>query len=417
MGFRFPQWMWKSSSSRVFRQGLFSHFCIFPWLPFCAIRAANHYAEHVSPRPLHPPIPAEALARQARLAAALRAVEEKGASLEPRTLQALRVAFGGTAVADMPTILAAIQAEDLVEEAAELLRSARREVVDLKVLETLTQHLTPLAAKARQRRSALWQLDTRRALVRWTFVKEHPALGFDDGDIHALFLHACRLEGLRLALDLGKRPRPLLNLGCPLPVGVGGVAEFMDAVLRQEPAEGSAAVMTRLNQRLPEGLSIMHWDVLPVYASEVGELALASHWQWDVAADRRRQVEQKVTAFLETATWPWRRDVDTSAAALDLRSLITGMDWKGHTLCFSTRMGPTKAVNPLKVLGDILGMEPGVIEGLVRTSVDLKPDARLVQAERFEPKLKNMYEDAVLLGGSSNITLIDEDDDEPIRLG
>jgi len=49
--------------------------------------------------------------------------------------------------------------------------------------------------------------------------------------------------------------------------------------------------------------------------------------------------------------------------------------------------------------------------------VDLKPDARVGQAERFEPKLKNMYEDAVLLGGGSNIVLVDEDDDEPIQLG
>lgn len=317
----------------------------------------------------------------------------------------------------MDSLLVAIQADDLVEEAAELLRTARRDVDDLTVFETLTRQLAPLAAKARQRRSALWQLDTRRVLVRWTYVKEHPALGFDDGDIHVLFLHACRWEGLPLALDLGKRPRPLLNLGCPLPAGVGGLAESMDAVLRMEPIEGTTAWMTRLNQRLPEGLRIVRWEVLPVYASEVGELAQTSQWRWDVPAGRKPALEKKVADFLATATWPWRRDMDTSAVSLDLRSVISGMAWDGSALCFSTRMGPTKAINPLKMLGDILGMEPGSIEGLFRTSVDLKPDVRLGQAERFEPKLKNMYEDAVLLGGGSNIVLIDEDDDEPIRLG
>ena len=38
-----------------------------------------------------------------------------------------------------------------------------------------------------------------------------PLVDAPDGDIHALFLQAFRLEGLRLTLDLGKRPRPLLS--------------------------------------------------------------------------------------------------------------------------------------------------------------------------------------------------------------
>jgi hypothetical protein len=62
-------------------------------------------------------------------------------------------------------------------------------------------------------------------------------------------------------------------------------------------------------------------------------------------------------------------------------------------------------------------LDPALSVGLVRTGIDLKPDLRLDRAERFVPKLKNMYEDAVLLGGGSNIILVDEDDDEPIRLG
>lgn len=344
-------------------------------------------------------------------------MEERGASLEPACLQTLRSAIRGAAPLDIETLLAAIQSEELVEEAAEALRSIRRGVAEPARMELLTQRLAPLASKARQRRSALWQLDTRRVLIRWTYVKAAPALEFDDGDLHAIFLQACRLEGLRVALDLGKRPRPLLNLGCPLPADVGGLAESLDVVLRQEPYEGTPSWIARLNQRLPEGLTITGWDTLPVYASDVRELALASHWQWDVPTEWKKDVERKVSAFLTSTTWPWQRDLDPSSGALDLRSIIPVMTWNGPTLAFSSRMGSFQAINPLKMLGAILSMEPSDIKGLVRTGVDLKPDARLGQAERFEPKLKNMYEDAVLLGGSSNIVLIDEDDDEPIRLG
>ena len=80
-------------------------------------------------------------------------------------------------------------------------------------------------------------------------------------------------------------------------------------------------------------------------------------------------------------------------------------------------MGIYMGLNPLTALGALLDLPPTAIAGLQRTSIDLRPDARLAQADRFAPKLKNMYEDAVLLAGGSNITLVDEDDDEPLLLG
>jgi hypothetical protein len=102
---------------------------------------------------------------------------------------------------------------------------------------------------------------------------------------------------------------------------------------------------------------------------------------------------------------------------VDLRNVVSELLWEDSVLYFSTRMEGYQAINPLKMLGAILGVEAPCIVGLVRTAVDLKPDSRLGQAERFQPKLKNMYEDAVLLGGGSNIILVDDDDDEPIQLG
>ncbi len=253
-------------------------------------------------------------------------------------------------------------------------------------------------------------------LIRFCYAKEDGALGFDDGDLHAIFLHAFRLEGLRLLLDLGKRPRPLLSVGLPLPVGAGGQAESMDAVLRQEPSEGSADLTARLNHRLPDGVRIHQWQALPGYASPVGDLALRSHWRWDVPAEFRVLATGKIASFLSASRWPWDRGPLLQDEPVDLRQVLSEVLWDDSVLCFSTRMEGHQAINPLKMLGAILGIEASRILGLVRTAVDLKPDPRLGQAERFQPKLKNMYEDAVLLEGGSNITLVDEDDDEPIHL-
>lgn len=124
-----------------------------------------------------------------------------------------------------------------------------------------------------------------------------------------------------------------------------------------------------------------------------------------------------MTAFLVAEAWPWDRGDSKKGGPLDLRPIVQDLRWEDGALCFSTRMGAFLALSPLKVLAAILALDPACFQGLVRTAVDLRPDARLDQAERFEPKLKNMYEDAVLLGGGSNIVLVDEDDDEPIVLG
>jgi hypothetical protein len=93
------------------------------------------------------------------------------------------------------------------------------------------------------------------------------------------------------------------------------------------------------------------------------------------------------------------------------------MQWDGALLRFEMRLDPGQALHPAKLLGGILGCDPAGITGLVRSRIDLAADPRLGQAERFEPKLKNMFEDAVLLKAGPSLKIIDEDDDEPLRLG
>jgi radical SAM-linked protein len=343
-------------------------------------------------------------------------MEEAGPSLEPEALQRLRHHLAGEASVDVEELVAVIQAQHLEEEAEECLRASRRGR-ESRIDDELVGRLHPLAAQARQRREAFWQLDSRRTLVRFDYAKVNAAADFDLGDLQAIFLRAFRLEGFPLALDLGKRPRPMLGGGLPLPAGVDGLAEIMDVVLKREPEGDPRACVAKLNGRLPLGLSLHGWRTLPLHASPVCDLALCSHWRWSPPGDLAAGVRRQVAAFLDSPRWPWDRGPSKASAGLDLRDLIADMVWDGETLCFSTAMGDHQAISPLKMLGAILGMDVAHLTGLVRTRVEFRDDSRLAQGYRFEPKLKNMYEDAVLLGGGSNITLVDEDDDEPIRLG
>ena len=363
-------------------------------------------------------MPAEARARQARLASVLAGMEQGRENREPAPMQALRRLLKGAAEAP-EAIVAEIVAGGLVEEGACLLRAERRGAeAQVKPLLAL---LEPLATKAMARREAGWHLDSRRTAVRLGYAKEGAALDFDEGDLHAILLQAFRLEGFRLALDLGRRPRPLLHLELPLPAGAGGLCEWAEATLQCEPMGSPESLMAALNGRLPDGFRIQRWESHAPYASAVAELAEASHWRWLCPPELAAEARQRTSDFLAAAEWIWEKggkvEGQKQMKRVDLRPLVADLRWEGDVLFSVTRAEGLEAANPLKVHAAILGLDPSALQGLVRLSLDLRPDPRLVQAERFEPKLKNMYEDAVLLGGGSNITLVDEDDDEPIRLG
>lgn len=346
-------------------------------------------------------------------------MEQGGESREPGSLQALRRALRGEG-GDPGVLVESLVAEDLAEEGASLVRAERRGAGESRA-KVFAALLEPLAAKARASREAGWQMDSRRLAVRLGYAKEGAALDFDEGDLHAILAQAFRLEGIRLALDLGKRPRPLLRLELPLPAGAGGLAEWAEAVFKTEPSESSEALMARLNLRLPDGVRIHQWEAHASYASPVGELADASHWRWACPPGQVDAARLRTSAFQTAAEWIWEKggkvEGRRQVKPLDLRPLVTELRWEEEILFSTTRAGCPEAGNPLKLHAAILGLDPAALRGILRLSLDLRPDPRLAQAERFEPKLKNMYEDAVLLGGGSNITLVDEDDDEPLRLG
>lgn len=355
------------------------------------------------PSASHPSIPPEALARQARLEQLLRDMEHRGPSLEPRCLQEMKAALTVGGGFDAEAWVARVQADHLTEEAAEMVRSSHREVQDKMLLEKLAGILTPLAAKAQAKRSARLHLDSRRTTVRFHFSKEAPVLDLEDRDLQALFLKAFRLEGLVIALDLGKRPRPALHSQLPLAAGAAGLDERMDVELKIEPMDSPEELLKRLHLRLPQGLAVHQWEVIPKHASELADLAVASHWRW-LCPSRLEGCVRQLAAGLHSSEE-------------GSEGFIRTLAWEDGVLSFATRMGPFLATNPIKYLAARLGVNPSEVTGLVRLRVDLRSDARLDQADRFVSKLKNIYEDAVLLEGGSNITLVDEDDDEPLQLG
>ena len=342
-------------------------------------------------------------ATRARAEALARAVEAAEAAAPPRLPAPLAALMAGQGS------LADLEAADLVEEALEWARSRRGDAAWKTKLE-------PLAAKAKAKRAARVHLDGARVMARARYAKQGVALIFGPVELQTLFGEVLRLEGLPLELDLGKRPRPLLSCAPPLPFQVAGEAEWLEAALKRT-AE-SDDLLDRLNHRLPEGLKLLSWEEAPAWATPVAELCEAAQWTW--ACDDA-EAESKIAAFLASSSFfldkPGKVEGQKQEKRVDLRPAVLEMRIEGGELRFTTALGVNAALSPLKLLGAILGHAPESIAGLRRTGFVMAEDPRLQQGDRYTAKLKNMYEDAVLLGAGSNITIVDEDEDEPLALG
>ncbi|MGQ9512140.1 TIGR03936 family radical SAM-associated protein [Thermodesulfitimonas sp.] len=96
---------------------------------------------------------------------------------------------------------------------------------------------------------------------RITFRKEGPARWIGHLDLVRLFEQACRRAELPLAYSEGFNPRPRLVFAAPLPLGVAGLRELVDAYLRVPVAP--ELVQARLGPVLPKGLTVIRVRRVP----------------------------------------------------------------------------------------------------------------------------------------------------------
>jgi radical SAM-linked protein len=315
-------------------------------------------------------------------------------------------------------LLEALEAERHLEHALALLKHARP---DLALWGPALVQLKDAAARSRTRRMSLWQVDPHRRTLRLRFEVRGPACAMNPPALVASLARLLMDAGLPVAMGLEKNPRPAVHLGHPLPLGVEGWREWADAVLQEGPGLPMEALPAHVNAFAPEGLRVLQVALVPNFASPVSDLCRQGHWQWPCPEALLEQARERVAAF-EAATAfeverPGKVEGQKLAKRVDIRALLGGLQWEGPRLSFETRIGPGHAANPRKLLASILGTAPEDILGLARTEVELRPDPRLLQAEKFTPKLHNMYEDAVLLNSGSNIRIVEEDEDDPLILG
>jgi hypothetical protein len=321
--------------------------------------------------------------------------------------------------AALDSVLVDLDAAGLVEEALVVFKRVLPgpERSRSALWRSLQSRLADRAETSRERRMSLWQRDTRRCNLRMAYQVLEPR--FPAG-IQAAIALACEACGYPVALGLEKTPRPMVQLAHPLPPGATGLREWADVSLREHPAEPMDVLRASLNRHLAPTLQATLVQIIPNHASPAAELCREARWSWPCPVDRAPAARARLEAFRLASTW----EIDKTGKVeghkvlkrIEVRHLVTTLAWEGDRLHIGLRIGAGEALSPAKLLAGLLEVEPAAIQGLVRQEVLLGEDPRLAHPDAFEPKLHNMYEDAVLLEWAPPARPGEEDDDEPIIL-
>jgi radical SAM family uncharacterized protein/radical SAM-linked protein len=146
----------------------------------------------------------------------------------------------------------------------------------------------------------------------------------------SLFGRAFRVARVGLAHSQGHSPHPRISFGPPLPVGIEGWGEGLDAELL-EP--WSDSVQERLNRVLPEGIRILRGRVLPAVTGtrRLSLMAAARRARYrldlsDLPSDRRTRMEDALHAFETRESWVVERTYWTPASYREISGWEAPLD-------------------------------------------------------------------------------------------
>jgi radical SAM-linked protein len=257
----------------------------------------------------------------------------------------------------------------------------------------------------------------RRRTLRVAFSVQGPMAGCRPPALLGSLVSVFERAGAKVALGSERRPRPMARLAYPLPLGVEGLEEWADVALEADAAEPALGA---LRAHCPEGLDVLHTEQVPHRASPIDELVEAAHWAWSCPDALFADAAGKMGAFEASVSFllakTGKLDGHKGAKSIEVRPLVLGLAWEGRDLRFSTSVVQGHALNPQKLLAAILGTGAEAPGALRRLRLDMRDDPRLLRHDKYAHKLKNLYEDAVLLEPGPSVRVLDDEDDEVLSI-
>jgi radical SAM-linked protein len=227
-----------------------------------------------------------------------------------------------------------------------------------------------------------------------------------------------------LAMGQEKKPRPIAQLAYPLPQGAESLEEWADITLASGIAQSMSELIDRLKPHCPPGLEFLGIEQIPLHASPVSELCEAAHWLWFCPPEMLAKAKAKIEEFANSENFQISKvgkvDGQKIEKSIEVRHLVFDLAWESGALRFSTKIIQGQALNPQKIIAGIMGAMGQDTEQLgkfQRQSLTLGQDPKLNRHDKYATKLRNLYEDAVLLESGPNVTISDDDEDGVLYLG
>jgi radical SAM family uncharacterized protein/radical SAM-linked protein len=141
-------------------------------------------------------------------------------------------------------------------------------------------------------------------------------------EVMTVILRALHREKITLTYSQGFHPHPKLSFGPPLPVGVEGLNEFLDAELKSS-AKQSHKIL-HMNACLPKGLRIL--SSTPVRNNRKSLTDFISRYEYDIKIEK--SMIQSIQSLLNTQ----RYEVPRGASMVDIRPMIEKAEFNNGSL-------------------------------------------------------------------------------------
>ena len=184
--------------------------------------------------------------------------------------------------------------------------------------------------------------------IRIRFTKTGTTRFLSHLELINLFGRAVNRAGIPIRFSQGFHPHPKFSFATALSVGVESIAEYLD--MEVAPGFGAEAVLSRLNQALPRGMTVLEaWSVPPkapslsVIMERVRYLVTLPAANPDLQASAER--------FLALESHPYRREKKGGAQEFDLRRELHTLLVEGNAITLEIGRG-----KPLEFVAAITGL-------------------------------------------------------------
>lgn len=248
---------------------------------------------------------------------------------------------------------------------------------------------------------------------RCIFTKGEPVGFLGTKEISTILFESIEALGLCFFYDFTKHPRPMFACDLFLPPRACGKNEYCEFTLKDPLPFTSSRFIELVNKVLPPGLEVQTLAHISAVESPISELCHGSHWEAQTQVTDEILLRQ-LQAFESSTIFPLVSS-DAEKETFDLKPIVTSLKVHNGSIQWCMSLMPRPSLNPFKVLSTIFNIPEKSFSSLWRVGFDLRQDSRLKQKDRYEVKIKNIYEDATLL--TDDPVINESDDDEIIRLG